>query len=75
MVVSAYWLPTLPRRSLMPGASISFLFSLPLKAANRLAMHAAKSAPREVELLDRREDHAADHGDERKPLAFEIVLP
>ena len=40
MVVMANWLPTPPRRSRMPGVSMSFLFSLPLKAANRLASEA-----------------------------------
>ena len=41
------WLPTEPRRSLMPGASMSFLFSLERKAAKRLAMHAASNAQTE----------------------------
>merc|ERR1719424_1587443 len=44
MVVRANWLPTDPIRSLRPGVSISFLFSFALKAAKRLAVHAAMSA-------------------------------
>merc|ERR1719437_69825 len=40
MDVTANWFPTLPRRSLIPGVSISFLFSFPLNAANKLAIHA-----------------------------------
>mmetsp|Transcript_124505 Transcript_124505/g.352462 ORF Transcript_124505/g.352462 Transcript_124505/m.352462 type:complete len:206 (-) Transcript_124505:155-772(-) len=44
MVVSANWLPTDPRRSLMPGDCISFLFSFPLKAAKMLAAKAVSRA-------------------------------
>ena len=44
MVVRANWLPTLPMRSLRPSVSMSFLFSLPLKAAKRLAMQAEMRA-------------------------------
>merc|ERR1719424_2447022 len=44
MFVRANWLPTDPIRSLRPGVSISFLFSFALKAAKRLAVHAAMSA-------------------------------
>ena len=71
------WLPVEPMRSLRPGVSISFLFSLARKAAKMLATHAAKSAKHgEVELLDRREAHAANHRDQAEPLvALEIVLP
>ena len=42
--VTANWLPTEPRRSLRPLVSMSFLFSLPLKAAKRFALQAAMSA-------------------------------
>ena len=44
MVVMANWLPTPPSRSRMPGVSMSFLFSLPLKAAKRLASEAVIKA-------------------------------
>ena len=44
MVEMANWLPTPPMRSLRPGASMTFLFSEPLKAANMLASAAEASA-------------------------------
>mmetsp|Transcript_30486 Transcript_30486/g.45152 ORF Transcript_30486/g.45152 Transcript_30486/m.45152 type:complete len:213 (+) Transcript_30486:335-973(+) len=44
MVVKANWFPTFPMRSLSPSVSMSFLFSLPLKAANKLAMQAETRA-------------------------------
>ena len=47
IVEMANWLPVEPMRSLRPGVSISFLFSLERKAAKRLATHAEKRASTE----------------------------
>mmetsp|Transcript_43676 Transcript_43676/g.78534 ORF Transcript_43676/g.78534 Transcript_43676/m.78534 type:complete len:82 (-) Transcript_43676:640-885(-) len=44
IVEIAYWLPTQPRRSDMPGELISFLFSLALTAPDRLEASADKNA-------------------------------
>ena len=76
MDVMQNWFPTDPNRSLSPSVSMSFLFSLPLKAANTLAMHAEMRADhaKSSSLTEARITPPITMG-RQSHLALEIFLP
>merc|ERR1719183_420770 len=76
IVEIANWLPVDPTRSLRPGVSISFLFSLERKAAKRFAMHAASSASTEKSSSFIEARHTPPMtGIRQSHLALDTVLP